>query len=96
MKLHESDQALSPAVRAQIEAAGGWPDPFDSLEQWRRARHDDLAAMDDERLAAERIQVAVVKSLLIVNECWDGAKWWSARLARIGTEIARRKRRALP
>jgi hypothetical protein len=69
------------------------PDPFDTLEEYRRARHEDVALMDNEQLSAERIWTSIRWSSLRQHRRHDEACWWRTRLDVITRECQRRQRR---
>ncbi len=60
------------------------PNPFDTLEQYRRAIHADLPTFTRDELLAERRQVTL---RLEVSTPRDGRAWLEERLARINQAL---------
>ena len=79
-----------------IDAAGGVPDPYASMGQAARYRHEDLLDLTDEELEAERIMVGIAWAA-IMRERWLSAdrelEWFSIRRAKLASEQGRRQRR---
>jgi hypothetical protein len=89
-------RSLPTAVAWYVEAAGGVPRPYDSVEAFRRHLHEDLGEMDDEQLESERVMTSLAKAALIRNGLGgsDEAGWFRGRLAAIIREVTRRQRRS--
>lgn len=66
-----------PARAAVLQVLYPVPDPFDTLEQYRRAIHADLPTFTRDELLAERTQV---KLRLLVSTERDGRAWLEQRL----------------
>ncbi len=67
------------------------PDAFASVEAFSRAQHDDIAALDDEVLDAERILGRIRRAAEVLAGI--DSPWLSERIARLEREAGRRKAR---
>ncbi len=71
-----------------FEDAYADPSPYDSIENFARARHEDIASMDDTALDRERIQARLRWAFSLAP-----SSWLLERVARLDREAVRRRRR---
>jgi hypothetical protein len=79
--------ASPPTLPEQFVAAYPDPDPFVSLEQARRATHDDLVDMDVEDLDRERV-LAMLRDAYAPNSI---TVWFRDRLLKLDAYAQRRR-----
>jgi len=76
------------SLRELVRAA--YPDPavFDTLDAFQRYHHDDVAGLDDDALADERLLAYLRRALER-----EPQHWLAERIAQLDREAARRKKR---